>query len=461
MTGDVFHFPKKVIEDTLGTELCERYHRIMPLLLLIQYRLHTLFGDYKKTRQRILEYDYAPDDLPTEIFNTALSIAGRDKPGIDKKYILLSKTLSDNPRYNDAFSWLCKNRNIAIPQRIVATKKNILKNVRQSDEQYLVFTRKSILGSKLADAILNYQDCAYRLYNEERCSIEAELFMLEKLYLERVEYLKSLLTKQQIECFITINQYNAPDLIICDCCNELGIITKQAEHHTLKYSDFDSSKNLVSRLTFVNQHLFWADSDLDINKNIYKYYPAFNQTVEFLVAGSLELVYEAISQNIEGEVNQQYLTLMLSDIPTDDKEVEKSIISWRTELFSEVKKLSDKNSLPVRVRYKPGSTLYREYDAEIFALNDFKVSESTAENLHYDILSSRYIISTPSSVVELCGYLGRQACTVSYPLLEGGEPNLPDSVPNYPINRLIDIDVDNQQIHKKSAYIDFNILTEV
>ncbi len=462
MSSDVFYFPQRILEETLGERLCEKHAKITPLLLLIQYRLHSLFGEYAKKRQRILDYDYAAGDLPTNIFNSILMLNNKKTDNFKAGGILLSRTFTDNPRYSDAFNWLCCNRNIFIPQRIVPTKKNIVHAFRNDNRfNYTFFSNESVLGGKLSDAILRYQDYADMLYNGTPCSVEKELATLEELYLNRKKFIKQQLVKQGIECFITINQYSAPDLLLCDACNELGIVTKQAEHHTLKYPDYDSTVNKVKKLTFVNEHLLWADSDLVINKNVYSYLPAFNQVVEFKVAGSLELVKEAIADRV-GEIDdKRYLTLMLSDIPTDDERVKNEVLSWRSELFMQISKLSQKLGLPVRIRYKPGSGMYDEYDKLQFKRYGFIESESTAESLYYDILCSGLIISTPSSVVEICGFLGRNVCTIDYPMLQAEESQGVDMALNIPLEQLGQIDLSDIKSTDKTAYINFDILTEV
>ncbi len=462
MNNDVFYFPKRVLEDTLGVRLCEKHYKIIPLLLLVQYRLHSLFGEYQKKRQRILDYDYAAGDIPTNIFNSILMLRDKKPDSSKSGNILLSRTLTDNPRYADAFEWLCNNQNVSVPQRIVPTKNNVTKSLRSNEKyNYTFFCNESVLGAKLSAAILRYQDKAHMLYSGNQSAIDKELSLLEELYLIRKEFIKQLLLKQGIECFITVNQYSAPDLLLCDACNELGIVTKQAEHHTLKYPDYDSSTNKVKKLTFVNEHLLWADSDLIINKNIYSYLPAFNQTVKFSVAGSLELVDEAITKRVGDIGDKRYLTLMLSDIPTDDDKITQQVLSWRSELFLQLSKLSKKIDMPVRVRYKPGSGMYDEYDRAEFVKYGFIVGESSAQSLYYDILCSGLIISTPSSVVELCGYLGRLVCTIDYPMLAANESEGVEMAANIPLDQVSNINLSDLSATDKTAYINFNILTEV
>ncbi len=458
MNHDVFYFPQQELKKSLGDQLYNKHIKIIPLLLLIQYRLNSLFGNYNDKRLRIFEYDNFIFDLPSLLYNKTLTLAGYDNHDADKRYILLSRTIVNNSRYSNAYSWLSDNYDIAICDRRIATKKNLMNKSDKKNSGNYVFMRESIIGEGLANAILNYQDYTSCGFQEDKSSLTELLAALETQYMLRKKRIKFLLEKSNIECFVTINQYNAPDFILCDACNELGIITKQVEHHTYKYSDHDSSINKPVRLTFVNKHLVWDENDLVINKHNYTLLPAFNQNVEFVVAGSIELIRGAITKSSN---KAEYITLMLSDIPTHDHELENQIIRWRNVLFKQIKMLSDKLNIPVMIRYKPGSTLYREYDDIIFNEFGFTVSESTPESLYPDILSSKLVISTPSSIVELCGYLGIKVCTIDYPLLPADSPDGVLMVPNIPLKEVANIKLEEIDCRKEAAYFNFDILTEV
>ncbi len=457
MNHDVFYFPQQELEKSLGSELYEKHKNIRPLLLLIQYRLKTLFGEYHAKRLRIFEFDNYISNIPTFLLNKGLSFFGYNNFNPDSRYILLSDTFVSNPRYSDAYNWLSTNEDIAIINQKIVTRENFINKIKDKNSNNFVFSRDSVIGKKLALAILNYQDYVFSGLSDTK-KLSDLLSTLEFQYKLQKKRLKRLLRKGKITGFITINQYNAADLIICDACNELEIITKQIEHHTYKYSDFDVSVNKPMRLTFVNKHLVWDENDIVINDNSYKILPAFNQSVEFIVAGCIELIRDTIDNY---NSKKEYINLMLSDIPTQDSKVEDQIIIWRNTLFAELYRLSKKTNIPVRVRYKPGSTLYREHDAKLIEKYNFLVSESTAKTLYPDILCSKLVISTPSSIVELCGYLGVKVCTIDYPLLPADNPDGIEMVPNIPLNEVSNIELTMIKNKSKAAYFNFDILTEV
>lgn len=427
---------KEMIRERIGAARAEKYREIEPLLALIEYRfddagkrmeygitrllqLDTLWG--KKTVSKVLGFLVTPVLWAA----TRVKAAGRKKAG---KRLVFSNQFIFNKRYPVVREQV-ENRYgctevCAFYDTIKRTSPNAKEMLRETlrldagKVKPVFIPRWSIAGGALQRAVMEY----YRMLqkttfdgaamNDEE--LDALLERLRRTYQRRLEWMKKRLAKENIRLYITVNQYNLRDLMMIHACRDIGAETLEQEHHAMQFCgmQFDP-EHPRPRLSFVRNYGLWTETDRLFHERVFFYDNVLYKPEEnrFIVSGNTEMAYDEAKKFREQYPAQRKLTFMTAafeDTDFNTKEELESYTKWRRALFAALRELSERQKIPIRIRYTPYSeTYFREREIPVLKEWGFEISESIPENLMEDMCSSSAIMSSTSSVLATARLFGK------------------------------------------------------
>ncbi len=302
--------------------------------------------------------------------------------------------------------------------------------------------RFSVAGIRLQRAVTDY----YRLIHQDTVPAEIldqALARMRKAYLRRVGYLAKRLKKENLKLYITINQYNLRDLLMIHACREIGVQTMQQEHNAMQFSrlPFDP-EHPKPRLSFVCNYGYWDATEKLFHEKVFRddnlLYPP--ETCRVIISGNTEMSLEQAAGYQKKYPASRKLTFMSAAPTFGSKEEMEQFGEWRWAVLSALRKLSEKQGIPICIRYKPFYDQYfRERETPTLKEWGFTISESIPENLMEDICSSTVIMSSTTSVLSTALLLGKTVYRVEDPGIDYIHVN--DRIRDVRVDEIPDIEI--------------------
>ena len=417
------------LKNFLGEELYEKFEGIRPLIALCSYRIKTYNGYGTFDMMFNTEEQTALLSVYRRLVYPLVYIKNVFTQKVSDGGVMLSSTVYKSGRYGTLINDIRSQS--AVLQTNAATDITIpspngfgeyLKKLFGAGYGKRVMSCHSVSGDKLRKAVLRWLEFCVVLYNNQQTCLadmqkaDALLSVMESEFKKRVDYAVKELKKCTPNLYITINQYNLRDMVMISACRELGIKTKQMEHHASRFMHNIASTEGIDRFCFVDEICCWSESEEDFHKNVYKYecFPFTDKPIISTV-GNPEVLYKDALKATVDNPEAKRVTFMVSGLlnKTSEAEVEKQL-SHRNKIFENLKKLSEKHNVKILVRYPPGVDKdFKAKEEQKLKEMGFDISPSDRGSLMSDIGGSNIIVGTISSVLGVSALMGKQVYQIA------------------------------------------------
>lgn len=442
VSPDVVLTSRERIEKRIGRERTERFRAAEPLLALLEYRYREeteTSSDCAYGFSRIFAFDSLLGKKPTtkamaDILAPVLYGTARIKYAFRKKAetrLAFSNAFLFSPRYPMVreqverkygctavitFYDLIKR---SFPEETVQLKDSFRLDAGKVKPVFI--PRASIAGHALQNAVMEYYQLMHRIAEGQRddAALDAALTRLQEAYTRRVALLSRRLKKENVKQYITVNQYNLRDLLMIHACRDAGIETMQQEHNAMQFSrlPFDP-EHPWARLAFARNYGFWTESEKRFHQMVYRYdnllYPP--DANRYIISGNTEMSYEQVTAYQKKYPEQRKVVFMSAAPGFDSQEEQAAYEEWRWRIFNGLRELSEKQKVPVTIRYTPFfEQVFREKEIPVLTSWGFTISESVPGNLMEDMCTGSIIMSSTSSVLSTARLLGKTVYRVEDP----------------------------------------------
>ena len=474
--GPYYPDAHKHLGNILGEELMAEYGDIFHLLALIFLDINTRYVSTGRF-SALFNYDEEPvtsglGAAVSVVRKTALSrLVKKAEKLPEKKAVMLSSTFVHNPRYTATLAEIKKLCDVTHILSVCDVRPQIdRKGVRMNSMHYTVHPvifEGSVSGAKLKKCVLDAAELlAACVKNGESCTAHREkaeqvLSALQKEYKKRISLLKNTLSRYEIERYITINQFSLREVMLIDACRQLGIPTRQMEHHASWCMHPSNRPVPIYRYAYTDSFGCWSDSDLKFHQNFYEYQPMFGQKVELYTIGNPETNFEKANAEYAKYAPENKIVYMVSGIMDEnDEKLFNTNFEMQQRIFAQLKKLGEKTGWDVLVRFPPAiNPKMMAKCTPILEEAGIKVSPSVAGTLMEDMCTSRVVFGTISSVLSTAVIMGRKVYRI---VAEGFEPlYTEEEITSVAIDEIADIADDWSSYPlalKKEQFIDYNLL---
>ncbi len=426
--------PRTAIQQLIGEQGLQRCKNSYPLVALCCYRISTK-GALPVQQEGLFTYDgvnpassFWKRTLKT-LLRLPLYVLARvasGKRASKQVTTLLSDTFLQNSRYHSTLREMselhhCSNfvayQNIRLCRNIWQALHKALG--RDFPNIHFHFPHAfTFVGRKLRRAILELHSFLYILDSDNRVVADepekgwALLDTLEREFTLRMQFWEEKLKKHSIKKYITINQFNAKDVLMIVVCKHLGIKTTQFEHHAFQFGRviIDDTR-LNYTWMFADEYICWNKAELELHRKHFVYVNMVDDKLPVIVmGGNPELTYDrAIMLGKQIPVRRR-ATFMVPHFPVGywGNDITKDAHTWKKRVFTQLAKLSEREHIEIRLRHNPSEyPEIRGEDSELAAKLGFTVSAGTQETLMEDVFSSIVVFGLFTSVLGLAEILGR------------------------------------------------------
>ncbi len=462
----------------LGEEYMAEYTDIFPVLSLIFLDINTRYISTGRF-DALFSYDEEPGTSGINAVISVLkkvifrSLRGKAEKMPAGKAVMLSHTFVHNNRYTSTLAEikkLCKVTHILSPcdVRPLINRKGVKFNQMHYTVQPVILDG-SVSGKKVKTCVLDASAFLAKLIqNKETCAQHPEeskkiFFALQTAYTERIGQLKEILSRYEIERYITINQFNLRDVMMLDVCHRLGIPTRQMEHHASWCMHPSHRPVPIYRYAYTDSFGCWSDSDLKFHQKFYEYQPMFGQTVELYTIGNPETNFDKAKAEYAKYTAKNQIVYMVSGIMDENNEkLFNDNFNMQQKIFAQLKLLGEKTGWDVLVRFPPAiNPKMMAKCTPILKEMGIKVSPSVAGTLMEDMCSSRVVFGTISSVLSTAVIMGRKVYRI---VAEGFEPlYTEEEITSVAIDSIADI-ADDWSAYplplRQEQFIDYKLLVK-
>jgi len=419
------------LSEYIGQDLVEKYPKIEPLLDLIDYRMVDAADDYRYAYLRLFIYDSlhgkkAATIIIAGMISPVLWVISRAKhrkvPKAVKRAVF-SNTFLLSARYPAARESIERENGctavLTFTDMLKLEGKNQQLNLKASlkPEKFKVkpifFPGWSIIGGRLRKAVIAYCEEVYGPAGaKDKTAVENAIRVLEKAYFDRVKKVENCLRREDCLLYMTVNQFNLRDLLMVNACKNLGIRTLQQEHHASQFSWLPfSEEKKMDRLSLIGEYGFWNKTEKLFHEKVYRYVsPLYRrEEIRFLVTGNPEISLEEAEQLRKQYKPERKLTYMMASHQDYELEgIRDQYEKWRSDIFKGLRELSNKQNIPICIRYTPNKELeLRKQEEPMLKEWGFIISESVPGNLMEDLCTSTAILSSSSSVMSTARLFGK------------------------------------------------------
>lgn len=217
------------------------------------------------------------------------------------------------------------------------------------------------------------------------------------------------LIRRKVSCFVTVNQYNAPDLLTIMACKECGIVTKELQHRSLILLPTDLFTQFP-HFCYAEVDSVWCQADTVWSQTYFKTSNLLYDTTSYEVVGCPEISHQEYNAYLNKYARERSVVLFAPamsdyDVTQDytaahkDGENVEDYVRWRRHIYDAVSSFAEVNQLKVYIRFHPGIKLKNiDYaDHEYLKGRSFEILGYSREDFFRAICSCRYAISMSSS----------------------------------------------------------------
>ncbi len=387
-------YGKMTTEEFYGEYLVNKYKSIYPLMRLVTYRLDAF--ELKDPKSLLFYYDGGWGKSIKSLLYPFSGLARyfKKKSGSGDIHVLLSDTILKSSRYgmlidrikkgNELIGGICTwyncgylNRNCVLLDKNICLGKYIIPKKLKAEisNLYDYFDNMLKLGLKCED------DLEY---------VDSKLNYINKMIVEALEKTKKELTRRNVKLYITCNQYSVDECIMIMASRQLGIKTKEWQHHScyLYPKPCKPYEKIYNSLRFdensqkyacVEVESLWSRADVNwMNKWGCDFICGKNAKYE--IVGGLEIDENKIIQYINKYKKNGIIFFVPEAVFFDyDSTIKKR-------LNNQLEKLSNKYNLKVYIRFHPGEV--QEDYVKLCDEYGFEILQDTYEELIRGICSS-------------------------------------------------------------------------
>lgn len=409
---------KNSLDEILGEQFVIKYKDIYAILRLIYYRTET------RGKEGIFSYDGDYSDTYSVLIflkSVRKSIVYLVKYFFHKRarkpQAFLSDTFLTLDRYDEVMSEIMDTQSVCASFTV---KDCGLRNIfglnglnKRRMEKRTVFLGSSVAGYRLKRAVEKwFEFLLFLIDNGETCSMHVDKtgLLLEEISKEtnkRICKIVKVLKREQVNLFITINQYNLKDLLLIIACRKLNIVTKELYHcSNCVVALPDKGKRMLDNYT--DELCAWNLSELRYIEKYITIVPILNNC-KVTITGSPELSYYYMTENMKKYKKRDAIILFVPTYPIFLKREYRDVISEedrqylrgrKRAIFDGIHTLASREGLDVYLRYHPiEPEMIVEDDREIANLYSFNVLSKSREDLIKGLCWSKYAFSCMSSVL--------------------------------------------------------------